>query len=87
VSWAPPTPAAAPQARPRLSARTRYILSMEQADTARAELGAAVLEGATVQEVGELYARWARLEAQVVIADRRNGLVTRLAQAAGRVIR
>lgn len=87
----PPPPAPDPaRTRPegrRLSARTRFVLSMEAADAARAELGAAVLEGATVQEAAELLARWARLEVSVNVADRRNGIVTRLAGAAGRVIR
>jgi hypothetical protein len=71
----------------RLSARTRYILAMEAADTARAELGAAALDGRPVQELGQLLAKLARLEAQVSVADRRNGLVVRLASAAGRVVR
>ncbi len=70
----------------KLSARTRYVLALEAADTARAELGAAALEGRPVQELGQLLAKLARLEAGVSVADRRNSLVVRLATAAGRRI-
>lgn len=90
----PPSGAAQPPADPperphgrRLSARTRYVLALEAADTARAELGAAALEGRPVQELAELLARVARLEAQVSVADRRNALVVKLATAAGRYVR
>lgn len=90
----PPSGAAQPPADPperppgrKLSARTRYVLALEAADTARAELGAAALEGRPVQELAELLARVARLEAQVSVADRRNALVVKLATAAGRYVR
>jgi hypothetical protein len=85
VSWAPPTPTTTPVRK--LSARTRFVLAMEQADTARAELGAAVLDGRPVGECAQLLARLARLEADVAVADRRNSIVTRIASAAGRVIK
>jgi hypothetical protein len=68
----------------RVSSKTRYLLAMETADVARAELGAAVLDGRPVQELAQLLARLAKLEAQVTVADRRYGLVARLANAAGR---
>lgn len=91
ASFPPPQlPAWQQPSRPegrKLSARTRYVLAMEAADTARAELGAAALEGAPVPVLAEKLAKLARLEAAVSVADRRNALVVRLASAAGRVVR